>query len=190
MGGNGYSADDNRSMQLNDNNERYYSSRGVDRYDDDDSDSEEEYNRNTGRGKPPDFQAYIPLEDWLPYFKVWIKNLKINSDKPYIRESDLTGGQFIGFDYWNDAHRKLWFYYRTIALIDYCTDKGNGYTVMENGFLWEYRVQDWGNFAFDGSNIMAVNRMIYENNGLEFPSNAFLAKKIMRDTECLVEEEQ
>ena len=167
MGGNGYSADDNRSMQLNDNNERYYSSRGVDRYDDDDSDSEEEYNRNTGRGKPPDFQAYI-------------------------RESDLTGGQFIGFDYWNDAHRKLWFYYRTIALIDYCTDKGNGYTVMENGFLWEYRVQDWGNFAFDGSNIMAVNRMIYENNGLEFPSNAvdlFLAK-IMRDTECLVEEEQ
>ena len=31
-----YTADDNRSMQLNDNNDRYYSSRGIDRYDDDD----------------------------------------------------------------------------------------------------------------------------------------------------------
>jgi len=182
MGGNGYSADDNRSMQLNDNNYRYYSSRGLDRYDGDggDDDSVEEYNRE---GKPPDFQAYIPLEDWLPYFKVWIKNLKINSE-----QSDT----FIGFNYWNDTHRELWFYYRTRALIDYCTDNGKGYTVMENGFLWEYRVQDWGNFAFDGSNIMAVNRMIYENNGLEFPSNAvglFLAK-IVRDTEFLVREEK
>ena len=33
-----YTEDDNRSMQLNDNNDRYYSSRGIDRYDDDDCD--------------------------------------------------------------------------------------------------------------------------------------------------------
>ena len=33
-----YTADDNRSMQLNDNNDRYYSSRGIDRYDDDNDD--------------------------------------------------------------------------------------------------------------------------------------------------------
>ena len=31
-----YTSDDNRSMQLNENNDRYYSSRGIDRYDDDD----------------------------------------------------------------------------------------------------------------------------------------------------------
>ena len=34
-----YTSDDNRSMQLNDNNDRYYSSRGIDRYDDDDDDT-------------------------------------------------------------------------------------------------------------------------------------------------------
>ena len=34
-----YTADDNRSMQLNDNNDRYYSSRGIDRHDDDDDDA-------------------------------------------------------------------------------------------------------------------------------------------------------
>ena len=34
-----YTADDNRSMQLNDNNERYYSSRGI--ADDDDYDDED-----------------------------------------------------------------------------------------------------------------------------------------------------
>ena len=45
--GKGYSSDDNRSMQLNDNNDRYYSSRGIDR-DDLDWDYEEEDNNETG----------------------------------------------------------------------------------------------------------------------------------------------
>jgi hypothetical protein len=34
-----YTADDNRSMQLNDNNDRYYSSRDIDRHDNDDDDT-------------------------------------------------------------------------------------------------------------------------------------------------------
>ena len=167
-----YTSDDNRSMQLNDNNDRYYSSRGIDRYDDDYSD--EEYDPITGQKKPPEFQGYIPLEDWIPFFKTWIQNLKINSN---------LGDTFIGFNYWNDSHREQWFYYRTRALIDYCTDKGKKWSVMENGFLWEYRVQDWRNFAFYGNNIVAVNRIIYENNDLEFPSNAeelFLINRTIR----------
>jgi hypothetical protein len=45
--GKGYSSDDNRSMQLNDNNDRYYSSRGIDR-DDLDWDYEEDDNNETG----------------------------------------------------------------------------------------------------------------------------------------------
>ena len=35
-----YTSDDNRSMQLNDNNERYYSSRDIDEDDDHDYDEE------------------------------------------------------------------------------------------------------------------------------------------------------
>jgi hypothetical protein len=177
MAGNGYSADDNRSMQLNDNNDRYYSSRGIDR--DDDDYSEEEYNSITGQGKPPGFIKYIPFEDWLAYFKVWIQNLKINTGEPYITESLVQGvrtmsmvDHFTGFNYWNEDHKTLWLYSRIRAMIDYCTDKGLEWTVECNGHLWEYRVQDWSNFAFDGNNIMTVNRIIYENNGLEFPSNA------------------
>ena len=180
-----YTSDDNRSMQLNDNNERYYSSRG-DSDDDDYYDySDEGYDRNTGQGEPPAFKEYISLEDWLPYFKVWVQNLKINSGKSYTTANGpkgLTKGfvaHFTGFSYWNDEHRTQWFYYRTRALIDYCTDKNLAYTVMENGYLFEYRVQDWSNFDFNGSNIMAVNRLIYENNGLAFPVNArdlFLAR--------------
>ena len=45
--GRGYSSDDNRSMQLNPNNDRYYSSRGIDR-DDLDWDYEENDNNETG----------------------------------------------------------------------------------------------------------------------------------------------
>jgi len=45
--GKGYSSDDNRSMQLNDNNDRYYSSRGIDR-DDLDWDYDEDDNNETG----------------------------------------------------------------------------------------------------------------------------------------------
>ena len=160
MGGNGYSADDNRSMQLNDNNDRYYSSRGIDR---DDDYSEEECDSYTGMRSASKFKGYISLEDWLPYFKVWIQNLKISSDQ---RDA------FSGFNYWNEDHKRLWFYYRTRALIDYCTDNDLSWTVLTNGFLFEYRVQDWLNFAFSGGNIMAVNKIIYGNNGLEFPANA------------------
>jgi len=36
-----YTSDDNRSMQLNDNNDRYYSSRGIDRYDDNDEEHDQ-----------------------------------------------------------------------------------------------------------------------------------------------------
>ena len=43
-----YTADDNRSMQLNDNNERYYSSRGIDH---DDLFEDEEYETNTVLGE-------------------------------------------------------------------------------------------------------------------------------------------
>jgi len=179
MGGNGYSADDNRSMQLNDNNDRYYSSRGIDRYDEYDDYSEEEYNPITGQGKPPEFKGYIPIEDWLPYFKVWMQNMKINNGKSYTWKGLFRGVRttfyvphFIGFNYWNEEHKRNWLYYRTRALIDYCVDKDLERTVESNGYLWEYRIQDWGNFAFDGNNIMTVNRIIYENNGLEFPSNA------------------
>ena len=45
--GKGYSSDDNRSMQLNPNNDRYYSSRGIDR-DDLDWDYDENDNNETG----------------------------------------------------------------------------------------------------------------------------------------------
>ena len=45
--GKGYSSDDNRSMQLNPNNDRYYSSRGIDR-DDLDWDYNEDNNNETG----------------------------------------------------------------------------------------------------------------------------------------------
>ena len=45
--GRGYSSDDNRSMQLNPNNDRYYSSRGIDR-DDLDWDYDEDDNNETG----------------------------------------------------------------------------------------------------------------------------------------------
>jgi hypothetical protein len=45
--GKGYSSDDNRSMQLNTNNDRYYSSRGIDR-DDLDWDYDEDDNNETG----------------------------------------------------------------------------------------------------------------------------------------------
>jgi len=48
--GKGYSSDDNRSMQLNDNNDRYYSSRGIDRDDldwEDDNDDNDD-NDETG----------------------------------------------------------------------------------------------------------------------------------------------
>jgi len=38
-----YTSDDNRSMQLNDNNERYYSSRGIDQDDDYDEDGPPDY---------------------------------------------------------------------------------------------------------------------------------------------------
>lgn len=44
-----YTSDDNRSMQLNDNNDRYYSSRGIDR-DDDDYDFEEENTEGENMG--------------------------------------------------------------------------------------------------------------------------------------------
>ena len=43
-----YTSDDNRSMQLNDNNDRYYSSRGIDR--DDDYDFEEENTEGENMG--------------------------------------------------------------------------------------------------------------------------------------------
>lgn len=45
--GRGYSSDDNRSMQLNPNNDRYYSSRGIDR-DDLDWDYDEDNDSETG----------------------------------------------------------------------------------------------------------------------------------------------
>ena len=115
-----YTSDDNRSMQLNDNNERYYSSRG-DSDDDDYYDySDEGYDRNTDQGEPPAFKEYISLEDWLPYFKVWVQNLKINSGKSYTTANGpkgLTKGfvaHFTGFSYWNDEQtltlmgRTLW----------------------------------------------------------------------------------
>ena len=42
-----YTSDDNRSMQLNENNDRYYSSRGIDRFDDADDDASYRYQMQT-----------------------------------------------------------------------------------------------------------------------------------------------
>ena len=42
-----YTSDDNRSMQLNENNDRYYSSRGIDRFDDGDCDAVYAYQMQT-----------------------------------------------------------------------------------------------------------------------------------------------
>ena len=79
--GKGYTSDDNRSMQLNPNNDRYYSSRGIDRYDDD---YDDDYENSLYGSKPKsEFKEFIDIEEYLPYFQAWIKNIKINTGKSY-----------------------------------------------------------------------------------------------------------
>jgi len=175
MGGKGYSSDDNRSMQLNDNNDRYYSSRGIDR--DEDYDDYEHGGSSNVQHKPV-FQDYVPFVDWFPYFKTWIQNIKINIGESYEIEGKLNGlttiqyvEHFKGFNLWNSEHKKTWDYYKTRALVDYCVDKGLTYTV-QYGSVVEYKVQNWSNFGFEAQNIMYVNHVIYENNNLLFPNNA------------------
>ena len=170
MGGKGYSSDDNRSMQLNDNNDRYYSSRGIDR-DDYDDDSIADY---VGISKKAQFKGFIDLEDFLPYFERWIKNLRINFGKGYETEIVINGlptkhyvPHFVGFTYFDKEQAITWGYYRTRALIDYLNDKNLSWTRDEEGII-EYRVQNWFNFGYRPENIMWANRFIYEQNGLEF----------------------
>lgn len=190
MGGNGYSSDDNRSMQLNDNNDRYYSSRGIDR--DDDYDDYDDYEWGGSPKPKAEFKGYIKYDDWFPYYKEWIKNLKINTGEMYEKEWVEDNGlrcatvvsHFTGFNYWNEQDKRNWHYYKVRSLIDYCHANNLSWTVGGSGLI-EYKIEDWNDFAFNGENILKVNRIIYENNGLEFPSNAkemFLCR-IMTDSE-------
>ena len=188
MGGKGYSSDDNRSMQLNDNNDRYYSSRGIDR---DDYDDFESYLGIKPKSKAQ-FKGYIKFDDWFPYYKEWIKNLKINTGEMYQKEWVEDNGlrcstvvsHFTGFNYWNEQDRRNWHYYKVRSLIDYCHANNLSWTVGDSGLI-EYKIEDWSDFAFNGENILRVNRMIYEQNGLEFPSNAkeMFLSQIMTDSE-------
>jgi len=190
MSGKGYSSDDNRSMQLNDNNDRYYSSRGIDR-DDDYDDYDDDFASYLGIKKPKkaEFKGYIKFDDWFPYYKEWIKNLKINTGKMYQKEWVEDNGlrcatvvsHFIGFNYWDEQDKRNWHYYKVRSLIDYCHANNLSWTVGGRGLV-EYKIEDWSDFPFNAENILKVNRMIYENNGLEFPSNAremFLTSKTM-----------
>lgn len=175
MSGKGYTSDDNRSMQLNDNNDRYYSSRGIDRDDDYD---DYEHGGSSNVQQKATFQDYVPFVDWFPYFKAWIQNLKINMGESYEIKGKLNGlttvqyvEHFKGFNLWNSEHKTTWNYYKTRALVDYCVDKGLKWTVAY-GQVVEYKVENWSNFGFEAENIMYVNQVIYENNGLLFPNNA------------------
>lgn len=172
--GKGYTSDDNRSMQLNDNNDRYYSSRGIDR-DDDDWDYEDEGAFCSSNPKA-EFKGYIALTEFLPYFQAWIKNIKINAGKSYFTTNVINGvtikgcvGHFVGFNYFDKFQAINWSYYRIRALIDYLTDKGLSWTRYKDEII-EYRVQDWNNFGYRPENIMWANRFIYEQNGLDFPN--------------------
>ena len=172
--GKGYTSDDNRSMQLNPNNDRYYSSRGIDRYDDD---YDDDYENSLYGSKPKaEFKEYIDIEEYLPYFQAWIKNIKINTGKSYFTTNVVKGvtikgcvGHFVGFNCFDKEHAATWSYYRLRALIDYLTDKGLSWTRYRDEII-EYRVQDWNNFGYRPENIMWANRFIYKQNGLEFPN--------------------
>ena len=172
--GKGYTSDDNRSMQLNDNNDRYYSSRGIDR-DDDDWDYEGGGAFYSSNPKA-EFKGYIELTEFLPYFQVWIKNIKINTGKSYFTTNVINGvtikgcvDHFVGFNYFDKFQAVNWSYYRIRALIDYLTDKGLSWTRYKDEII-EYRVHDWNNFGYRPENIMWANRFIYEQNGLGFPN--------------------
>jgi hypothetical protein len=160
-------------MQLNTNNDRYYSSRGIDR-DDDDWDDEDEF-AFCGSNPKAKFKGHIGITEFLPYFKSWIKNWKINTGKSYITTNVINGltikgcvGHFVGFNCFDKEQAVTWGYYRTRALIDYLTDKQMSWT-MYRGEIIEYRV-DWSNFGYRPENIMWANRFIYEQNGLDFPN--------------------
>ena len=172
--GKGYTSDDNRSMQLNQNNDRYYSSRGIDREDDYWGD-EDEF-AFCGSNPKAEFKGYIEITEFLPYFKSWIKNLKINTGKSYFTTNVVNGvtikgcvGHFVGFNCFDKEQAFIWNYYRLRALIDYLTDKGLSWTRYKDEII-EYRVQDWNNFGYRANNIMWANRFIYKQNGLEFPN--------------------
>jgi len=96
-----YSSDDNRSMQLNDNNERYYSSRG---YDDDD----DEYDYEEENLKKPCLN--VDEDGYAKYFYQYIDALA----------HDLHGPRF-QFNIANQEHRGVWFYYMVRAARDWCS---------------------------------------------------------------------
>jgi Ca2+-binding RTX toxin-like protein len=175
MGGNGYSSDDNRSMQLNDNNDRYYSSRGIDR--DDDYDDDGDYGDSLYGSKPvAEFKGYIEITEFLPYFERWIENLKINTGKAYETTTVFKGfttkgyvPYFIGFNYFDKEQAVTWGYYRTRALIDYLADKNLGWTMYRSEII-EYKVGDWNNFNYSAERVLWANHLIYKKNGLDFPN--------------------
>lgn len=169
MSGKGYSSDDNRSMQLNDNNDRYYSSRGIDR-------DEDDYGDSLYGSKPrAEFKGYIDITEFLPYFEKWIENLTINTGKAYETTTVFKGlttkgyvPYFVGFNYWDKEQAVTWGYYRTRALIDYLADKNLGWTMYRSEVI-EYKIGDWNNFKYSAENILWANHLIYEKNGLDFP---------------------
>ena len=87
-----YTSDDNRSMQLNDNNDRYYSSRGIDR-DDDDYDFEEENTEgeNMGSYKIGNrllLRSQIEIE---PSYEILLHHdtITVNKEYGYSRSKDV-----------------------------------------------------------------------------------------------------
>lgn len=173
MGGNGYSSDDNRSMQLNDNNDRYYSSRGIDR-DEDSYDDDGDYGDSLYGSA--EFKGYIEITEFLPYFERWIENLKINTGKAYETTTVFKGlttkgyvPYFIGFNYFDKEQAVTWGYYRTRALIDYLADKNLGWTMYRSEII-EYKIGNWNNFNYSAQNILWANQLIYKKNGLDFPN--------------------
>jgi hypothetical protein len=136
-----YSSDDNRSMQLNDNNERYYSSRGYD--DDDDEYDYEEENLN----KP---QLNVDEEGFAKYFYQYIDAFS----------HDLSGPRF-QFDYTDQEHRELWFYYMVRAARDWCS------SIKRNPSEYQLRIPR--HFYDSDSNFRMINNRIKNHSmcGLE-----------------------
>ena len=85
--GRGYSSDDNRSMQLNPNNDRYYSSRGIDR---DDLDWDYDENDNNETGEIMLFEIGNSIINSRSISQVYVKNCDVNFKIETVKNDDFS----------------------------------------------------------------------------------------------------